>query len=73
MGKVIPFSGVTNLDLEADVVLENTKGQLEGFVICGYTKDGEEYFASTYSDGKEAMWLLERCKRELLKVCDGFE
>jgi len=35
MGKVIPFSGVTNLDLEADVVLENTKGQLEGFVICG--------------------------------------
>ena len=66
MSKVIPFSGITRLDLNPDIVLENLKGQFEGFVIAGYTADGEEYFSSTYADGGTALWLLERCKRSLL-------
>jgi hypothetical protein len=68
MSNVIPFSGITRLDLDPDIVLENTKGQLQGFVICGYTTEGEEYFASTYADGGDVIWLLERCKAELLKI-----
>ena len=66
MSKVIPFSGITRLDLNPDIVLESLKGQFEGFVIAAYTADGEEYFSSTYADGGTALWLLERCKRSLL-------
>jgi hypothetical protein len=71
MSKVIPFTGITKLDLNPDMVLENLKGELEGFVIVGYTPDGEEYFSSTYADGGTALWLLERCKRALLNNGDA--
>jgi hypothetical protein len=70
MAKIIPFGGVTTLDLEPDITLENLKGKLEGFVICGYGTDGQEFFASTYADGGTALWLLERLKKQLLEI-DG--
>ena len=65
--KIIPFTGITKLDLEPDMTLENLKGKLGGFVIAGYTPDGEEFFSSTYADGGTALWLLERCKRALVE------
>ena len=40
MTNVVPFNGITKLDLNPDIVLENTMGKLEGLVICGYDKDG---------------------------------
>ena len=33
--KIIPFNGITRLDLNPDMVLENTKGKLEGVIIIG--------------------------------------
>ncbi len=71
MGQVIPFNGVTRLDLDPDITLENLKGKFEGFLIVGYTPEGEEFFASTYADGGMALWLMERCKKKLLTLeCD---
>jgi hypothetical protein len=66
--KIIPFNGITRLDLDPDMVLENTKGKLEGVIIIGYDKDGEEYFASSYADGGDVLWLLERMKLRLLNI-----
>lgn len=66
MGKVISIGGVTKLDLNPDMVLENNKGEFEGLVIIGYDKEGNERFASTYADGGTVMWLLERCKQRLM-------
>lgn len=71
MSKIIPFTGITKLDMPADFVLEAAKGKLEGVMILGYTTDGEEYFASSYADGGTANWLLDRCKLQLLKVPDA--
>jgi hypothetical protein len=68
MSKVIQFSGITRLDLEPDVVLENLKGKLDGFVLVGYDKDEQKFFSSTYADGGTALWLLERLKKQLLDV-----
>lgn len=68
MSNVIPIGGVTRLNLDADMTLENLQGKLDGFVICGYDKDGQEFFSSTYADGKDVIWLLERCKLKLLTV-----
>jgi hypothetical protein len=69
---VIPLGNVTRLDLPVDRVLEAAMGQLEGVVLIGYDKDGEEYFASTYADGGTVNWLLDRCKIKLLKVPDEY-
>ena len=49
-------------------MLENTKGKLEGVIIIGYGHMGIEYFASTYADGGDVLWLLERMKLRLLTV-----
>lgn len=49
--KVIPFTGITRLDLPADRILENNKGELAGVVIMGWDHDGNEVFASSYADG----------------------
>jgi hypothetical protein len=68
MSNVIPFNGITRLDLDPDMVLENTKGKLEGVIIIGYDKDGQEHFASSYADGGDVLWLLERMKLRLLNI-----
>lgn len=73
MSNVIPLGCVTRLDLEPDVVLESLKGTLDGFVIVGYTAEGQEVFSSTYADGGTALWLLERCKKMLLETGDSNE
>jgi hypothetical protein len=68
MTNVIQFTGITTLNLEPDITLENTKGKLKGFVILGYNLEGEEYFASTYADGGDVLWLIERMKKKLLDI-----
>jgi hypothetical protein len=68
--KVIPFTGITKLDMPPDLVLEQAKTKLEGVVIIGFDTDGGEYFASSYADGGTVLWLLERLKLQLLQVPD---
>lgn len=70
MGDVVQFRGITRLDLDPDITLENLKGALNGFVILGYNKSDEEFFASTYADGGDVLWLLERLKKQLLEAAD---
>ncbi len=64
--KVLPLGNVTTIDLDPDVVLENNKGQLEGFIFAGYDKDGEIVMGSTYADGGTVLWLLEKMRKQLL-------
>ena len=66
MGEVIQLGGVTRLDIPADRVLEGAMGKLKSVVVIGYDEAGEEYFASSIADGGEVLWLLERCKQELM-------
>lgn len=72
MSNVVKFPGITRLDMDPERVLEAAVGRLEGVVVLGLTKDGEEeYFASSYADGGTVMWLLERCKKKLLEAWDS--
>jgi hypothetical protein len=66
--KIINYTGITRLDIDPDRILDSAQGQLEGVVILGYTRDGDEYFASSYADGGTVLWMLERCKTALLGV-----
>ena len=67
---VLPFGGITRLDIDPDRVLTSAVGNLECVVIVGLGKDGEEYFASSMADGADALWYLERCKKKLLEIGD---
>lgn len=44
--------------------------QLESVVIIGYDTQGNEYFATNLADGGTVLWLLERCKKDLLELID---
>jgi hypothetical protein len=68
---VIPFGGITRLDIDPDVVLKAAIGKLERVVIAGMDKDGNEYFAASMADGADALWYLKRCEKTLLGFGDG--
>ena len=52
MGDVVPFTGITTLDLPVERVLEAALAAgLRDVVVCGHTEDGTEYFASSAADG----------------------
>ena len=65
---VIPLGCITKLDLPVDRVLEAAKGKMNGVVLLGYDNNNEFYFASTYADGGDVLWLLENAKKQLLEV-----
>lgn len=66
--KIIPFTGITKLDLPADRVLSQAIGNLEGVIVIGFDQAGDFYAASSYADGGTALWLLEQCKRRILEA-----
>lgn len=67
MSNVVTLPVITRLNLNADRTLESLIGKLEGFVLSGWDKDGNEFFSTTFADGAEALWLLERCKMVLME------
>ncbi len=67
---IVRFTGITTLDLDPDAVLKEAIGKLEGVIVIGYDKDEEEYFASSYADGGDTLWLIERFKKMLMEVPD---
>lgn len=73
MQNVIPFGGITYLDLPADQVLEEAKGKLKSVVIIGFDDVGDEYFSASCADGGEAIWHLERAKMALLRMDEEAE
>ena len=73
MADVLKFPGITRLDIAADSLLEAAMGELDTVVICGFTKDGRQYFASSVADGADALWHLERAKHALMKITDELE
>lgn len=69
MGEVVELDVVTTLDLPAERVLRRAQeADLDGVVVLGWTKDGLPYFASSYADGPEVLWLLELNNIRLLTV-----
>ena len=67
---VVRFTGVTKLDLDPDVLLNEAIGKLKGAIIIGYDKDGKEFFSSSYADGGTVLWLMLRAKKALLETAD---
>jgi hypothetical protein len=63
---------VTRLDISPLTVIAGAAGaQLKEVVIVGVKEDGEEYFASSVSDGADSAWHLQRGIYKLNKIMDG--
>ena len=69
--QVVPFTGITTLDVDPISVLEAAKeaGMTE-VVICGFDADGNEYFASSMADAGAAGFHLDRAKWNLMRQVD---
>jgi hypothetical protein len=73
MAEVKNFNGITRLDMDPDRVLEAAIGEVTEVVICGFDKDGNQFFASSVADGGQSLWHLERAKWALMKITDEIE
>lgn len=73
MSNVTRFTGITKLDINPDLLLQEAIGKLDSCVIIGYDKEGGEYFASSVADGGDVVWHLERVKHKLMKVADDWQ
>lgn len=69
--EVVEFTGPSTLDQPAEKILNwALETDLESVVVVGYTKDGDEYFASSKADAAQVVWHLQRAIWKLNKVCD---
>lgn len=67
--EVVTLNCVTRHDIPVERIIDSAASvSLTSVVILGFTEDGQEYFAASSPDGPEVLWLLERCKRELLNI-----
>jgi hypothetical protein len=66
---VVPLQQITRLNIPPERVLKSAlERDLQSVVVLAYDADGEEYFASSLSDGGTVLWLMERCKKMLLDM-----
>ncbi len=71
MGEVIIMPVVSTIDQPAERILQEAiKTGMKHVVIVGYDDDGKEYFASSYADGGDALWALQRASLRLLRIAD---
>lgn len=70
--EIIVWQGITKLDLPAERLLQGAIDMgMEGVVIVGYDKDGNEYFASSWADSAQAAWHLQRGIYKLNQINDA--
>lgn len=68
---IVPWNGITKLDLDPQRVIQSAlDAELGHVVIIGFGKDGSEYFASSYADGAPVVWHCERAKFKLMVMTD---
>ena len=66
---VIILPVITNLDLDVERVLQAAIDAKPAYVlVIGEDAEGKLYFASSKSDGGEALWWMEKAKRALMEI-----
>lgn len=71
MGNMVNFTGVSRLDIDPARILERAQSAgLKSVVVLGYDENGDEYFATSYADGGDMLWLLRRGEHALMRIHD---
>lgn len=69
MGEVIILPVVTKLDIPAERVVNSAvEAKLKDVVVIGFDGEGALYFASSYADGGDVLWMMELAKKALLEI-----
>lgn len=66
MGNVIEFPKKPESYTAKSVIEAAAEADLDVVAIMAYRKNGDEWFASTTSDGGALLWLMERLKKQFL-------
>ena len=70
MGDVIDLPAITKLYPPERVIARAAEVELAGVVVIGWKRDGGFYFASSYADIGDVIFLTEMAKKKLLDICD---
>ena len=69
MSNVVILPVVTTLDIPAERILTQAiEADLKEAMIIGTNQDGSFFFAATFGDGGNVLWLLERARIEIMKI-----
>lgn len=72
MSNVVTLPVVTSLGIDPDRVLEEAIGRMDKVMVIGWDKEGQLYTTCSFSDGGEALWLMEKTRHRLMEY-DGEE
>jgi hypothetical protein len=68
---VVPFTGITKLDLPAERIVSGASAaNLETVVVIGFDGNGDFFFSSNKADGGEVLWLMELARKKLMEIGD---
>jgi len=67
MADIIQVHIDTVLDIPVDRVLDAVRGKLKTVVVIGCDQDDQPYYASSFSDKAQILWLLKCCEMELME------
>lgn len=71
MSNVIDLPVVTRLDIPAERILNKAvAADLKEVMVIGTNQDGSLYFAASFGDGGNVLWLMEKAKTELMKCIE---
>lgn len=69
--KVVVLPVITTLDLDVERVLQAAiDAKLTQVWVIGEDAAGGLYFASSVSDGGNALWWMEKAKRALMEISE---
>lgn len=65
---VLPFTGLTTVDVPANRILEGVKDELDSVVVLGWDKEDSFYFAVSHGKKADILYLLELAKQSIMEV-----
>lgn len=68
---VVILPVITTLDVPVERILNKAQeADLDAALVIGWKKDGGFFFASSYADSAQVIYLLRRGEHDLLKMED---
>lgn len=71
---IVEFPGKTYGKINPDKIAKALTEDINDFdslLVCGFTKDGDFYLASSEGEIKENLWLIENVKMQLWESMAG--
>jgi hypothetical protein len=68
---VTRFPGVTRLDGDPDIMLQDAIGKLKVGLVVGWDKEGNLYFETSSPEGPLVLWLMKLAEQMIVNTALG--